>query len=111
MVQAFIEWFELEGTFKIIQFQPPCYRQGHLLLDQVAHSPILPGLEFPGRRHSQPCWATFFQRLITLIVKNFFLISSLNLPSSSLKPFPLLLSLPALIKISCRPPSGTGRPL
>ena len=40
-----VEWFELEGTFKIISFQPPCYRQGHLPLDQVAHSPIQPGLE------------------------------------------------------------------
>jgi len=30
----------LEGTFKIIYFQSPCYRQGHLPLDQVAHGPI-----------------------------------------------------------------------
>ena len=35
----------LEGTLKITQFQPLCYRQGHLLLDQVAQSPIQPGLE------------------------------------------------------------------
>jgi len=40
-----IEWFGLEGTFKIVLFQPPCYRQGHLPLDQVAQSPIQPGLE------------------------------------------------------------------
>ena len=40
-----IEWFGLEGTIKIIQFQPPHYRQGHLPLDQVAQSPIQPGLE------------------------------------------------------------------
>ena len=33
-----------------------------------------------------------FQCLITLIAKNFFLISSLNLPSFSLKPLPLVLS-------------------
>lgn len=32
------------GTFKVIQFQPPCYRQGHLLLDQTTQSPIHPGL-------------------------------------------------------------------
>ena len=37
-----------------------------------------------------------FQCLTTYIVKNFFLISSLNLPSSSLKPFPLVLLLDAL---------------
>ena len=40
-----IEWFGLEGTFKIMYFQPQCYRQGRLPLDQVAHSPIQPGLE------------------------------------------------------------------
>jgi len=35
--------------WKIMQFQLLCYRQGHLPLDQVAHSPIQPGLEcFPG---------------------------------------------------------------
>ena len=39
-----------------------------------------------------------FQCLTTLTVKNFFLTSSLNLPFSSLKPFPLVLSLPVLIK-------------
>ena len=27
-------------------FQLPCYRQRHLPLDQVAHSPIHPGLEY-----------------------------------------------------------------
>jgi len=38
-------------TYAIIFVDPtPCYRQGHLPLDQVAHSPIQPGLEcFQGR--------------------------------------------------------------
>jgi len=40
-----IEWFELEGTLKVIQFQCPCNRWAHLPLDQVAQSPIQPGLE------------------------------------------------------------------
>jgi len=39
-----MEWFVLEGTLQIIQFQPPCHGQGHLPLDQVAQSPIQPGL-------------------------------------------------------------------
>jgi len=39
-----------------------------------------------------------FQCLTTPTVKNFFLISSLNLPSSSLKPFHLVLLLHVLIK-------------
>ena len=33
-----IEWFGLEGTLKIIWFQPPCHEQGHLPLDQVAQN-------------------------------------------------------------------------
>jgi len=36
--------------------------------------------------------------LTTLRVMNFFLISNLNLPSLSLKPLPLVLSLHALVK-------------
>jgi len=40
-----IEWFGLEATLKIIWFQTPCHEQGHLLLHQVAQSPIQPGLE------------------------------------------------------------------
>jgi len=39
-----------------------------------------------------------FQCFTTLIVKNFFLISSLNLPCFSLKPLPLILSLLSLLK-------------
>ena len=40
---------------------------------------------------------SLFRCLTTLTVKSFFLISSLNLPSSSLKPFLFVLSLHALI--------------
>jgi len=39
------ESFGLEGTLKIILFQAPCHGQGHLPLDQVAQSPMQPGLE------------------------------------------------------------------
>lgn len=37
-----IGWFVLEGTSEIISFLPPCHRQGHSVLDQVAQSPIQP---------------------------------------------------------------------
>ena len=51
--------------------------------------------------------------LTTSTVKNFFLISSLNLPSFSLKPLPLVLSLQSLVKSSSPAflyaHSGTGR--
>ena len=40
-----MEWFGLEGTFKIIWFQPPCHEQGHLPPAQRAQSSIQPGLE------------------------------------------------------------------
>jgi len=40
---------------------------------------------------------TLGQRLTTLTVKDFFPMSNLNLPSFSLKPLPLLLSLHALV--------------
>ena len=53
-----------------------------------------------------------FQCFTTLTVKNFLLISNINLPSFSLQPFPLVLSLHTLVK-SPSPsflsaPSGTG---
>ena len=62
-IHRIIEWFGLEGTLKIIWFQPPCHGQGHLPLDQVAQSPIQPGLEhcqgwgshnFPGQPVPMP---------------------------------------------------------
>ncbi|NXG64176.1 CFA70 protein, partial [Hemiprocne comata] len=36
---------------------------------------------------------------------NFLLMSNLNLPSASFNPFPHVLSLPALVQLSCKPPS------
>jgi len=53
------------------------------------------------------------QGLTTLRVKNFFLISDLNLPSPSLKSLPLVLLQHALVKSPSpafsQAPSGTGR--
>jgi len=34
-----------KGLYRSSISKPPCHGQGHLPLDQVAHSPILPGLE------------------------------------------------------------------
>jgi len=39
------EWLGLEATFKGHLVQPPCSEQGHLQLDEVAQSPVQPGLE------------------------------------------------------------------
>ena len=94
------ECFGLEGTFRCHLVQPPCSEQGHLQLDQAAQSPVQPDLEcFQG-------WATLgnlFQCFTTLTAKNFFLISSLNLPSLSLKQLPVVLSQQALLR--CLSPS------
>ena len=40
-----IEWPGLKRTTVIIEFQPPCYGQGHQPPDQAAQSHIQPGLE------------------------------------------------------------------
>lgn len=70
---------------------------GTLPLDQVAQRPIYPGLE-----HYQDWGIHFTGQLVLcltdLTVKNYFLISNLNLLSFRLKPFPLVLSVNALKK-------------
>lgn len=70
---------------------------GTLPLDQVAQRPIHPGLE-----HYQDWGIHFTGQLVlclsNLTVKNYFLISNLNLLSFRLKPFPIVLSVNALKK-------------
>jgi len=51
-----------------------------------------------GRGQPQLLFGNLCQCLTTPLVKNFFLIFSLNLPSFSLKPLPLVLSLHAVVK-------------
>jgi len=91
-----IEWLGLEGTSKIIKFQPPCCRMSYQVLDQApaqaAHSPIQPGLE-----HLQG-WGihNLSGQPVPVLhhsLKNFPQASNRNLPSLSLKQFPLVLSL------------------
>jgi len=107
------EWFGLEGTLLIIQFQHSCHRQGHLPLDQVAQSPVQPALNTAREGAATASLGNLCQGLTTLIVKNFFLISNLNLPSFSLKPLSLVLSCHALVESPSpallQAPSGTER--
>ena len=67
--------------------------QGHQPLDQAAQSHIQPGLE------CLQGWGihSLLGQPVPMRVKNFLLISNLNLPCLSLKPFPLVLSLSTLI--------------
>ena len=91
-----IESFGLDETCKGHLVQAPCNKQGHLQQDQVAQSPIQPDLEW-FHADSTNSLGNLFQ-CFTLIIKNFFLICSLNLPSFSLKPSSLVLSLQGFAK-------------
>ena len=93
-----IEQFGLEGTFKGHPVQLPCNKQEQIQLDQVAWSPVQPELECSQGGASTTSLGSTFQCFTTLLVKNFFCISSLDLPSFSLKPLPLVLSQQALLK-------------
>ena len=83
----------------------PWHEQGHLPLDRVAQSSIQSGLEHFQGRASAASLGNLCQCFTTLMVKNFLLISNLNLPSFSLQPFPLVLSLHTLVK---SPSPGTS---
>jgi len=69
----------------------------------------------PGMVHQPISLDNQFQCLTTLTVKDFFLISNLNLPSLCLKPFPLFYHNRPCLRIcpfcSCSSPSYTERPL
>jgi len=88
-----------EETFRGHLAQPPCSEQGHLQLDQVAQSPVQPGLE-----HFQGGGSHNFSGEPVPVFhhphgkKIFFVISSLNVPSFNLKPLLLVLSQQALLK-------------
>jgi len=93
--------FGLEGTFRDHTAQPPCSKQGHLQLVQVVQSPVQPDFEcFWG-------WGLCYLSVQSvpvfhhLIVKNFFLLSSLNLPFLGFKPLVLVLSQQDSLKKLC----------
>ena len=84
-----IEWPGLKRTTMVIEFQPPCYVQCHQPPDQAAQSHIQPGLECLQGWGIHSLLGQPVQCVTTLWVKNFLLVSNLNLPCLSLKPFPL----------------------
>ena len=73
----------------------PCYVQGRQPPDQAAQSHRLPSLALNASKDGASTISldNLFQCITTLWVKNLFLLSNLNLPCLSLKPFPLVLSL------------------
>jgi len=80
----------------------PCY--GPQPAAQAAQTPLKPGLECLQGWGIHSLLGQPVQCVTTLWVKNFLLISNLNLPCLSLKPFPLVLSLtiPGLLCITMK---------
>ena len=93
-----IELLDLEGTLKGHLVQPPCKEQGHPQLHQVlrASSSLTLGVSRDGA--STNFLVNLYQCVTIFIVQNLFLISYLNLPSFSLKLFPLGLPQQTLLK-------------
>ena len=91
----FIEWPGLKRTTVIILFQLPCYVQDCQTRLPRATSSLALNACRDGA--STTSLGNLFQCVTTLCVKNLLLISNLNLPCPSLKPFPLVLSPSILI--------------
>ena len=81
----------------IIQFQHPCHGQGCQAVVQAAQSHIHLGLECLQGLGIHRSLSNLFLCVTTIWVKNFLLVSNLNLPCPSLKPFPLVLSPSTLV--------------
>ena len=80
----------------------PCYVQGCQPAAQAAQSHLQPGLECLQGWGIHSLLGQPVQCVTTLWGKNFLLISNLNLPCLSLKPFPLVLSLPGFHNTAIR---------
>jgi len=109
-----IKWFGLEGTLKITWFQPPAMGRDTFHQTRLLRAPSNPALNTAREGAATASVGNLFQCFTTLMVKNFFLISNLDLPSFSLEPFPLVLSLHTLVKRVNKPNSLTflrGLPL
>jgi len=105
------EWFGLEGTLKIISFHPPAIGRDPFHQTRVLRAPSSLALNPDREGAATASLGSLGHGLTSLTVKNFFIISHLNLPSFSLKPSPLVLSPHALaqpLSSSLADPPGTG---
>ena len=76
-----IESFELEGTLNGLLVQLLCNEQGHARLDQGTQSPSSLTLDVSRDGAAITSLGNLFQCLTIPMIKNFFLITNLNLPS------------------------------
>jgi len=90
----------LQGTFTGLLVQAPCSEQEHLqgIFKALLRAPSNLTMNVPRDGASTISLGNLCQGFTTLIIKNVFLTSSLNLPSFSLKPSPLVPSQLALLK-------------
>jgi len=82
------EQFGLEGTLKIIWFQPPAVGRDIFHQTRLLRAPSNLAFNTAREGAATASLGNLCQCLTTLRVKNFFLISNLNLPSFSLKTLP-----------------------
>jgi len=75
-----IESFELERTLKKSSGPTACNEQGHIQLHHMLRALSSLTLNVPRGRVSTTSLGNLCQCFTTLVVKNFFLISSLNTP-------------------------------
>ena len=93
-----IELLELKRNVNGHPVQLPCNEQGHLHVIKELRTLSSLTLNVSRDGASTASQDFLFQCLTIFIVKNYFLISDLNLPPFSLKPFPLVLSQQTLLK-------------
>jgi len=93
-----VECFGLGGTFRGHPAQPPAVSRDIFTWVRLLRAPSNLALSVSRDGASITSLGNLGQGLTTLTVKNVFLISSLNLPSLSLKPLLLVLPLQALVK-------------
>jgi len=80
-----IEWFGLRGTLKIISFQPPAIGRDTSLQTRLLTAPSSLDVIASREGTSTASLGNLFLCFTTLTGKNFFLISSLNLPPFQFK--------------------------
>ena len=112
-IESQSEWLGLEGTLKIIesknhlnwkgllkviQSNTPAVSRNTYNLIRMLRAPVSLTLNVSKDKASATSLDNLFQCLTTLIVKYFFCISNLKLPSFNLKPFPLVPSPQTLLK-------------
>ena len=81
-----IEWLRLEGTIKIIRFQPPAMGRDISHQPRVLRAPSNLALHTAREGAATASLGNLGQGLTTLMVKNFLPISNLNLPSPKVFP-------------------------